>query len=107
MKPARCPSSWRMVVRRSYFPWASESAVARSAVSVRVCENSLWSKGVVSMNQPSPFALWSMRIFPPLGIPWSVNSVTWASASCPVGRSVTWRVRLSGLSLNVLVNEEG
>ena len=59
------------------------------------------------MNLPSPFALWSMRIFPPLGIPWSVNSVTWASASCPVGRSVTWRVRLSGLSLNVLVNEEG
>ena len=72
MKPARCPSSWRIVVRRSYFPWASESAVARSAVSVRVCENSLWSKGVGSMNQPSPLALWSMRIFPPLGIPWGV-----------------------------------
>lgn len=76
-------------------------------MSVMVWENSLWSKGVVSMNQPKPFALWSMRILPPLGIPWSVNSVTWASASCPVGRSVISRVRFSGLSCSVLVISRG
>lgn len=52
-------------------------------MSQRVWVNSLWSKGVGSM-----------RIVPPLGIPWSVYSVTIASASCPVGRSVISEVRL-------------
>jgi hypothetical protein len=56
-----------------------------------------------------------MRIVPPLGRPCWSYWVSWASASCPVGRSVIWRLmlkvgskrvdqRLSGLSLNVLVD---
>lgn len=63
-------------------------------MSARVCENSLWSRGVGSMNQPTSLALRSMRMVPPLGIPWELYEVIWASASCPVGRSVISRVRL-------------
>lgn len=65
------------------------------------------------MNQPIPLASASMRIVPPLGRPKESNWVIWASASCPVGRSVIWKLmlkvgskRFSGLSLNVLVNAE-
>lgn len=72
------------------------------------------SNGVVSMNQPTPLASLSMRRVPPLGRPSESNLVIWASASCPVGRSVIWRLmlkagskrvdqRLSGLELIWLI----
>jgi hypothetical protein len=83
-------------VRRSYFP-AALPVVARNAESVRVWENSLFSQGVWSINQPMPLASVSMRRVPPLGRPCWSNWVTWASANCPVGRSVIWRVRSKGL----------
>lgn len=95
-------------MRRSYLPNASP-VVARNAVSVRVWTNSLLSRGVGSMNQPTPLAS-SMRMVPPLGRPKESKEVIWASASCPVGRSAICRAmlklgsksdchRLSGLSL--------
>ena len=54
-------------------------------------ENSLLSRGVESINQPTPLASWSMRIVPALGTPESSKPVMVASASCPVGRSVIWK----------------
>lgn len=61
--PSICPC--KMVVSRSYLPTASP-VVARKAVSVRVWLNSLFSQGVVSMNQPTPLASVSIRRVPTL-----------------------------------------
>lgn len=84
-------------------------------MSLVVVLNSVLSKGVESMNQPLSLASESIRILPPMGRPRESYSVIWASASCPVGRSVKEKVmlkvgsnkvdqELSGLSLYVLVD---
>ena len=44
------------------------------------------------MNQPTPLALRSMRIVPWLGLPSGSNPAIVASASCPAGRSVIWKL---------------
>lgn len=53
--------------------------------------NSELSSGVSSINQPTPLALWSIRIVPALGTPELLKPVIVASASCPVGKSVIWK----------------
>lgn len=49
------------------------------------------------MNQPLPLASRSIRMLPPIGRPWESNLVIWASASCPVGRSVKEKLMLKEL----------
>ena len=59
--------------------------------------NSLLSKGVSSMNQPTspfedkPLASWSIRIVPALGFSEESKPVMVASASCPLGKSAIWK----------------
>ncbi len=60
--------------------------------------NSLLSKGVSSINQPTPLASWSISIVPALGFPEESNPAIVASANCPVGRSVIWKLMYSGIS---------
>ena len=61
--------------------------MAWNAQSVLVMPYSVLSKGVLSINQPTPLASWSMEIIPALGLPWESKPVIVASASCPVGKS--------------------
>ncbi len=67
-------------------------------VSPRGWLNSLLSCGVGSMYQPMPLASWSMRRVPPLGRPKGSNWVMVASASCPVGRSLTTSLKSKKVS---------
>ena len=60
--------------------------------------NSLLSKAVSSMNQPTPLALWSMRIVPALGFPKESKPAIAASANCPAGRSLIWKLMSSCVS---------
>ena len=49
------------------------------------------------MNQPTPLALWSIGVVPALGVPLALKLVMVASASCPGGRSVIWKLMSSGV----------
>jgi hypothetical protein len=95
MMPLRCPSSWRIVVRRSYLPEAAP-VVARKAVVVRVWSNSVLSSGVVSMNQPRLLPSVSRVRVPELGRLLVSYPVIVPEASCPVGRSWISILRLNG-----------